>query len=93
MGSDTESSGIISKERLDQLVSLFDRSEYALEPDSRDAQEAEAEFKSLIDSLYQEVSHQGFKLAPAQFKALVRRHCQAVVVRGLKKTTTLPPSA
>ena len=93
MANETGSSGHISREQLDQLVALFDRSEYALDPNSRDAKEAESDFNSLLDRLFQEVTQKGLSLAPTQFRAMVRQRCQAIIVSQNRKETTLPPSA
>jgi len=93
MGEGRGSGGIISHEQLNQLVVLFDRSEYAQEPDSREAKEAESEFNGLVDQLYQNAIENGLALTPAGFKALVRRRCQARIVADIKKPPTMPPTA
>ncbi len=93
MGENRESGGLISQEQLDRLVTLFDRSEYAQDPHSRDAKEAESEFNGLVDYLYQNALEKGLALPPAGFKALIRRRCQARIVADIKKPATLPPAA
>ena len=60
MGEDGDSTGIISKECLDQFAALFDRSEYAIDPNSRDAKEAESELSSLMDQVYRNKVQQKF---------------------------------
>ncbi len=93
MGTEGTARGIISKDQLDQLVKLFDRSEYAQDPNSRDAKEAESDFNTLVDALHQEAIKMSLPLEPAHFKALVRRRCQQVIVSETKKPTSLPPVA
>jgi hypothetical protein len=93
MGEGTDSGGLISKEQLDQLVALFDRWQYGLDPESRDVKEAQSEFNTVIDLLYREVCTAGFKLSEPQFRAFVHRACQAAIVAAQKKPSSLPPSA
>jgi hypothetical protein len=51
---DNESSdGIISKSELEELSSLFDRFEFALDPMSADCKLAESQFQDLVQSLYE----------------------------------------
>ena len=94
MGEHGDSGGTISKERLDRFASLFDRFEYAIDPGSRDAKEAESEFSSLLDQIYRiEVEPKFSSITPAQFKAFVRRRCQALIVEQTKKPASPPASA
>lgn len=93
MGEDRDSGVVISEEQLDQLVDLFDRSEYALNPDSRDAKEAASDFNRLQDQLYQEVRMKLESVPYGQFKAFVRIHCQKIIATGKSKHTSLPPKA
>ena len=67
--------------------------EHALDPNSRDAKEAESDFNSLLDRLFREINQKVPSVAPAQFRALVRQHCQAVIVSQSRKASTLPPFA
>jgi hypothetical protein len=93
MGSDTGSGGIISPEQLNQLVSLFDRFEFALDPNSRDAKEAESELENLIGVLHKEACRQGMELALKDFRNHVRKHCRMLINKGLSQPTAPPPSA
>lgn len=93
MGNDTGSEGIISPEQLNQLVSLFDRFEFALDPNSRAAKEAESEFDSLIIFLHEEACRQGMALTQKEFRNHVRKHCRMLINKGLFKPTALPPNA
>jgi hypothetical protein len=90
MGEEGDSGGLVSKDQLEQLVRLFDRFEYAQDPTSRDAKEAESEYYDLVDALNMTV---GSSVPPAQFQAFVRRHCRAIIAKEVNKPTTLPPSA
>src|ERR1039457_2422058 len=52
MGKDGDSRGLVSKEYLDRFAELFERSEYAKDPNSREARESESDFNSLLDQVY-----------------------------------------
>jgi len=89
-----DSCGVISKNQLDELVRLFDGFEYAPDPNTRAAKEAESDFNAVLDRLYEQLPRAGISLTPAQFKLLVRKRCQEIVVSETKrKHTSLPPSA
>jgi hypothetical protein len=62
MGNDTDACGIISEGELTLLVSLFDRSEFALDPTSRDAKEAKSDLSSLLDSLHERACIKGINM-------------------------------
>lgn len=51
MGKDGDSRGLVSKEYLDRFAELFERSEYANDPNSREARESESDFNSLLDQV------------------------------------------
>jgi hypothetical protein len=94
MGKDGDSRGLVSKEYLDCFAELFERSEYAKDPNSREARESESDFNSLLDQVYStEVEPRCPSISPSAFKAFIRRHCQAIIANRDQKITCPPPSA
>lgn len=69
--------GAVSRVELDRLASLFDRFEFALDPDSVEAQEAERLFNQEVERIYQEkvsVNYRGLSLET--FRSAVRTQCR-----------------
>ena len=94
MGEDRDSSGIVSKEYLDCFADLFERSEYAPDPNSREAKESQSDFDNLLEHVYRtEVELRCPSVSPSAFKAFIRRHCQAIIANRDKKIPCPPPSA
>lgn len=70
--------GVISREDLAKLAALFDRSEYALDPLSLSAKEAESQFEDEVLMLFRELVEPHYSsISFTVFRCKVRSLCRA----------------
>jgi hypothetical protein len=80
---------LISRDDLSKLAGLLDRFENALDPDSREAKEAESDFNNELDAIYTFVVQTNFpQIKFGAFRAHVRMKC----LRMLAKEREKPPA-
>ena len=88
MGNDGDTEGLVSCAELTGFADLFDRFEHALEPDGREAKEAQAEFEARLLKLFEErVQAKHARLPYAVFVAHTRSLCR----RFLRANPPKPP--
>ena len=84
MSTDSPAPGALTRAELELLARLFDRFEYALDPLSRQAKEAESEFNDRVARLFEErvrVHHPQVSLIV--FRSHVRAWCRRFLRQNL----------
>ncbi len=85
MSADGISDGIVTKTELAELADLFDKFEFAFDPRSRQAKEAESEFENRLQQIFEEKITQAYpQVAFVVFSCKMKSLCRSY----LKKNTT-----
>ena len=85
MSNGDQSDGLVSRSELDQLAEWFDAFEFALDPFSTHAKEAETKFNDQLQSLYESrVAVEHPKLPKEVFDAKVRTLCRKLIQKKKK---------
>jgi len=83
MPDDGLSEGCVTRAELAELAELFDRFEFALDPLSRDAEEAEARFNSRVQFIFEEhIRPRRPQLSFVIFRARVRNLCRVFLKKN-----------
>ena len=83
MSEDGNSEGIISKAELEELAELFDKFEFAFDPRSLSAKEAESTFDDKVDVIFEERVIRSYpQLTFAVFYCRIRSLCREFLKRN-----------
>ena len=83
MPDQTAAEGVVSRAAIAELATLFDQFEYAFDPLSLSAKEAEAQFEAHVLKLFRELVESKFPgVGFPTFRAKVRSHCRVYLQKN-----------
>lgn len=85
MPEDRPSGGLVTRAQLEELAALFDRFEFAIDPLSVEAREAESQFNSRIYEIFRtEIAPHYSSVSEAVFRGKIRTACRALIRKETK---------
>jgi hypothetical protein len=83
VSENSDAGQVVSRNDLAKLAELFDNSEHAFDPTSRQAKEAESAFDDLISQIYRDKVEKQFSSFPyAAFRAKIRSLCRVYIKKN-----------
>ena len=77
MPESTDSCGAVTRQELEELADLFDRYEFAFDPLSTEAKEAEVEFENRVNQTYETKVKASYpKISFVEFRCKMRSACR-----------------